>query len=704
MKIPHRCTALLVALTFHGAASIACGPWFPRRYLEKGGAELLQSPEFFAEYELKLLARDYPVPFKAVNDEFPMKATGERDVSDYDAAIKDGSIRPRDVEAARAAHRRMRNVLREISALEPDDAAAVPDDMFEDAKKASFPSEFADYHEGAIEYGRTRHAAARAVWERLLARPRAERRYRSVNAAFMIGMLAVVDDLDDAPKWLAMARELARKGFRDSCGLAAATYSWESQWHDSRGDLREAAENALRSISAGYPTRHCLEPKDNSPKELAKFAADPLLRRITTSLLLANHTSGFSDPDPNKNAYGLWLNAIEAADVRNFAGAEQVGWMCYDKADYSGAKRWLARAPAQSPESLRLAGKLAARDGKRDEALMFLAKAARLTAQDREAKLAVTELNPDKYLPPVQIAGEHGLAAINAAKFSEALSAFTEGGHDADASYVAERLLTLRELQSFVHRQKWDESWWLKGNPETDDTPRDAAQQAAGLRWLLARRLARAGHFTEARSYFPPAYRPALDAYTKGIATGENRKLPDDARAMGFWRAALEARYNGIELFGTETGPDWFLRGGEFDEGDIALQRTSGTPFRTRDDGIIQPLPAMLRALDVERRRLTTSELMCNKRFHYRYQAADIAWRAAQLLPDNDPRLAEMLDLAGRWNAPRDPEAADRFYQALESRCAETDIGQRATKQRWFVDIATYTIPREAVAVPKKSE
>src|SRR5258708_123584 len=108
MKHPRRLTALLVALILHGSPGTACGPWFPKRYLENGGRELLQTPEFFAEYELKLLAREYPVPLKAVRDRFPEKATRDRDSSDYEAALKDGSIRPPDVDAARAAHRRMR--------------------------------------------------------------------------------------------------------------------------------------------------------------------------------------------------------------------------------------------------------------------------------------------------------------------------------------------------------------------------------------------------------------------------------------------------------------------------------------------------------------------------------------------------------------------------------------------------------------------
>ena len=85
----HTChlTTVLAILLLPGTDGSACGPWFPRRYLENGGKELLQTPQFFAELELKLLAREYPVPFAAVRDAHPVKSTGERDLQDFDAAL-----------------------------------------------------------------------------------------------------------------------------------------------------------------------------------------------------------------------------------------------------------------------------------------------------------------------------------------------------------------------------------------------------------------------------------------------------------------------------------------------------------------------------------------------------------------------------------------------------------------------------------------
>ncbi len=72
------------------------------------------------------------------------------------------------------------------------------------------------------------------------------------------------------------------------------------------------------------------------------------------------------------------------------------------------------------------------------------------------------------------------------------------------------------------------------------------------------------------------------------------------------------------------------------------------------------------------------------KRFHYRYDAADLAWEAGKSLPANHPLLAPLYGTAGNWLAPSDPQAADRFYQAIVRRCKDTPLGKAAEEKRWF--------------------
>ena len=672
----------LVAASFlfgAGQPSYATGGWYHRQVLANGGKSLLAAPEFFSEIELKLLAREFPSPFKAVRFEHPQQRNAELDIEEFDAAIKDGSIHPPDADAARAAHKRMRGVLGQLAGLTAAEGQALPDDVLDDVRKHVFPSEFADYHEGCIAYAKGDHVAARAVWERLLARPEKERRYRSVSAAFMIGVLASVDNLDDAPHWLEKAREFAQKGFPDSTGLAAASYYWEANWHHQRGDLHNAAVASLRAISTGYATKTCVEPENDTPEELAKFATDPLLRRIQTSLLLSQYGVGNTNATQPDSILARWLAALEAAKVKDFVGAERVAWMCYSMGDFPAATRWLARASSTTPESLWLAGKMAARDGRKEDSYRAMSAATRLLAGRKEPELEVTNTEYDNETPQQVLHGDQGVVALGAAEFRMAFDAFLRGGHWVDAAYVAERLMTVSELQAIVAKRPWQAAW---DAIQTEDFQGD--RQTRSLRWLLARRLARLGRFAEARPFFPAESRAWLDTYTQALAEAKRPTLSREAKALAYWKAALEMRYDGIELFGTETAPDWFAYGGDNEDDDPAAFRTGRTE---------KPVPAVLQAGAAERQRLQKSIITPDKRFHYRYRAGDLAWQAARLLPDNDQRLAEILDLAGRWLAPRDAEAAERFYQALEKRCAATEIGKRATAKRWFVDIPHYTIP-----------
>lgn len=714
----HRgCALLTLAALFSSTVSPApaCGPWLPTQYLAQGGMSLLETPRFFFEIELKLLARDYPTPFRAVREEFPQQRTQERDAEDFDAAIAAGAIHPKDADVARLAHRRLREAIRQYADLTPAERAGLPADVLELARRNVFPSEFADYHEGLLAYSTGDHQRARVVWERLLARPEHERRYRSVQAAFMIGALGVVEDWDDTPEWFARVRDMARHGLPDEAGLAAASYIRESWWYEGRGDLRRAAECALRSIASGYPTKSFLAPKDNSPEELARFAADPLLRKIHTSRLLAWRTNIYNEGDEaQREQMEAWLRALETANVREFAGAERVAWLCYASAEYGRARRWLARAPKNSPRALWLAGKLAARDGKRAESLRAFSAATRLLAGVPEPTLEVTNTAYDENTPDERMAADHAIVAIGAGEFRTALDAFLRGGHWVDAAYVAERLLTTDELKKSIATRPWKDAWAetealaqsAENESEKERSERATRSETANLRWLLARRLGREGRVREARSFFPPAWRPALDRYARGLADGSKRHLPADKRASGLWEAALEARHHGIELLGTEAAPDWFAYGGDFEEHDPAAYRTGRTAVREdqySNDGKTIPLPAVLKASTSEVRRLDASEPAPDKRFHYRYRAAALAWSATRLLPDNDVRTVTMLNIAGRWLAGRDPDAADRFYQAIEGRCGSTEIGQRATARRWFVTIAEPVIKEHPEAVDESA-
>ena len=128
-----------------------------------------------------------------------------------------------------------------------------------------------------------------------------------------------------------------------------------------------------------------------------------------------------------------------------------------------------------------------------------------------------------------------------------------------------------------------------------------------------------------------------------------------------------------MELFGTEMEPDWAIYGGNYD---------FGFTWQNRDTNEFQAKINLAGADEIA--RASSRQVDPEKRFHYRWQAAALAWEAAQLMPDNSDDTARVLCTAGTWLKDRDPQAADKFYKALVRRCRKTAIGNQADKMRWF--------------------
>ena len=124
-----------------------------------------------------------------------------------------------------------------------------------------------------------------------------------------------------------------------------------------------------------------------------------------------------------------------------------------------------------------------------------------------------------------------------------------------------------------------------------------------------------------------------------------------------------------MELIGTEVGPDWAIYEGTYEV---------GVGFQTRTNTTVLP-PSQ-----DELERIRSHSANPEKRFHYRYQAAELAWKAAGLMPNNNETTANVLYTAGSWLKYADPQAADLFYKALVNRCRKTPLGDLADRKRWF--------------------
>jgi len=698
-------------------------------YLDQGGKNVNASPEFYWELEAKRLAKGLAPGEKLITapasnrqaetedaaDDSRSLMTTDVDVKDFAAALQDGRIKPENPEKATDLHKAARALLTKVDAKTTD---TLPEE---------FASEFADYHRGALAYRLKDWDKARKAWEELLSRPAGERHYRTVWAAFMLGKVALKTGSAEAVQWFQRTRDLAREGFADSLGMAADSYGWEgrSEWKQNHPDkaaklfliqLALGDESAIVSLKALIPDREPIEGMLNYGPEseerqgwsaeqkkadeqktlfdLKTAAKDPLLRRLVTAHILATESSAALSEEeswaetPRVSRCSRWLSVIKEAHLDQFEDAEYLGWVAYTNGKYQDAAHWLDLAKSDTPAACWLRAKLQRRAGKLEDAAHSMAKAwqSMQPIETYTGWAGVSGQGEDEvhreggsWSFVESASGDLGALDLERATFTPAIDVLRKGGLFDDMAFVAERVLTADELKAYV-----DQLPVQSGTP--DSTDKDSTGK---LRYLLGRRLVREDRYAEAAHYLAAPYDRVLDEYVKALKGGADEKRPRLERARAWFTAAWIARYDGMEIMGTEGFPDGFSFGGDFELPDLAKQRQSGVYQITQyKDGKEKTTtaPIVVKTTKPELQRLTKNKISPDVRFHYRVIAGALAMRAAGFLEDNSAELADVVNTAGLWVKDRDEKTGDRYYQVLEKRCAQTEIGRAAIAKHWFVD------------------
>jgi hypothetical protein len=579
------------------------------------------------------------------------------------------------------------------------------------------PREFADYFEGVIAWQkRAGGYSGHASWEQLLELSPAERHYKSTWAAFMLGKYHVEvlaktadDELDrevrqseenEAVKYFEQVRTLATNGFADSLGLATASLGEEARIFLRDNDYERAIELYLEQFAAGdrsaldslrFSVERAIAESNSTPAQLKPLALNPRTRRVVTAYLISKKpysdvSEAVGNPDAKQffDRTTAWLESVESADVKDVESASQLALAAYQAGNMDAAQRWINRA-GDEPVAQWLQAKLFMRAGKISGAAKLLAKLSREFPQQPPGTNASASFSQSLYVTiesvwdysiPIgrQAFGELGVLRLARREYAESLDALLRSGYWLDAAYVAERVLTTEELKNYVDRN-WPA---ITGKDETEiksDFPSEPPfKPREEIRWLLARRMARETGGDEARNYFPANYSGDYEILNVELQAGRDENLPPAVRAKNLFAAAVMTRTNGMELFGTELEPDWAITGGDYDLGSgfwesRATNVTLAKIYLVGNDEIMR---SSSRNVDPE------------KRFHYRWQAAELAWEAAALLPDNSDETARMLCTGGSWIKRLDPQSADKFYKALVRRCRKTAIGKQADQMRWF--------------------
>jgi hypothetical protein len=526
--------------------------------------------------------------------------------------------------------------------------------------------------------------AARAAWEKLLARPESERRQRSTWAAFMLGKATAEKEPAAAVRWFERTRELAGKGFPDPLGLAQASLGWQARAEVNRHQPEQALPLYLQQEEAGDPTaltsiqRTCARVLAE-PAALQKVARSAEARPVFTAWTLSVWTRDDYDGPLDAKGARKWLSALRAAGITKTDGADRLAWAAYRAGDFSAADAWLKQAPANAPMRKWIRAKLLLRAGKVAEAEPLLAQAAAMlpTAPSPDHELwSAYESNVQPALRP-RANGELGAIRLARGGYESALDVLLRGGYWTDAAYIAERVLTVDELRAYVDKT-WPADLAARYKPaepgngwELTDAglaPPPDERAAHDVRYLLGRRLVQAGHYVEARAYLPEPQRAPLDGLQQSLATGNEAARPVPERAKSLFRAACLTRHQGMDLLGTELEPDWHLWDGSYEPDSFAVARADAKTHKH------------LGPSKDESARVAHSSVNPAKRFHYRYQGADLARSAASLLPDGTDQKAGILATAGTWLKVRDPRAAQPFYEAILSCCGDTEIGRKAKR------------------------
>lgn len=674
------------ALLFAAVSLPACGPDFPNRYFDLSEAEILSAPEGYFAAEIAHLAAERKPEFQMVYgraDETP-DAPFAAEGAEVERALRE---RGTAAAKARAIGEQFTRVRRELA-----NAVEHGSDPAKIALPADLPAEFHHYLLGAIAWHRGDATKAEQEWRTVLALPEAERKFRSVWAAYMLGRAAegraeTAGETEagraaaaEAATHFQFARSLASKGFHDSTGLAAESYGREARAEMMSGNFpralnlyldHSAAGSSSATVSLRWAAFQLLEKPFT--EEVVRDAAT---RRVLVAMIVSRiGASAWSSSDLPFDKWAEDLaTACEKAGVNDAPEADRLAWLAYEGGKFELAERWVALAPDTAPHAAWIRAKLALRAGD----LATGAKQLRTALDQKDL--------PDEQHGRLSAELARVLLALN--DYPASLRTWLEGGHWQDAAFVAEHILTPEELRAFVDREAPDPaaaqtSYGTGLRTRFGDEVAEAKRMAelnearaglnGSLRGLLGRRLARLNQYDAASAYLRAEDRPHLAEYVAEMKLGFDSAKSADVRGAAYWRAAQAMHDNGMELFGTELEPDWNIWGGYFDSGSSIDDHLTST----------RPRGKLLAPTTDEMARLEKSRSP-KQRFHYRYRAAEIAGWAASLMPNDSEEAAHILYTAGGWLKARDPQAANPFYQLLVIRCGNTPLGRAAAARHWF--------------------
>lgn len=495
------------------------------------------------------------------------------------------------------------------------------------------------YTAGAVAFHARQLDYAARQFTAVTALPEPARASRALWAEFMLGRVAALrDDRAAAIRHFTAVREsVANRQTPDPLGLALASFGEEAQMYWQARELKPAvtlyAQQAAYGAGSGLASLIVVAGETLKDDTLLDQAVrEPLVRKL---LLLYLSARGEDAARVTRLA-----SALERANITDVTGLGLLATASYSAGEFALAARLAAREP-EGAAAAWVRAKLALREGNAGAARTEYAKA--LTAARKQPAAEGVDA--------ARLAAEAGLQLTNSGEYTQALDLFLDAVDPADnymgstdywtdAAYLAERVLTLDELQRFVDRRapkpvkfekKADEEWTTGPAP-------------LRLRMLLARRLMRAGRYDDAARYFDDAQvREFAAAYAAALQRAQSWWRLPVSRAEAWLAAGRLARKSGMEILGYELAPDYAVYVGNYEwPADEETQRDAPAAETKLAKASASPRPA---------------------RFHYRLTAADHAQQAASLVPARSAAFGAILCEAASWTIDKHPDTAKALYK-----------------------------------------
>jgi len=696
------------------AAVWACGPDFPSQLLDHREATLKATPQNSFAFEAAALL--------PATDKLPAEAEAPK-ADDAATVAKSLGLTPeqwQQIESLRQLQ--SGSEVYEKSTGLPEDlrlyaAGAADYEIAQMACEGSDEGEAAPAPADAHCVVSTGPDMDRAVasFEKVLALPPGQAKLRSVWAAYMLGRIhaerardqagdaaAFKRERDAAAKAFQLARTRALDGGSDTQALALSSFGEEARLHlyvsgkpcgwneiagpDNDCGLHLAPDDLKRAITlyaaqAGHGSGGAVqslailaETALRDDQLAAALVDHPVSQRLLVAYALARMDDVVSEAadgkattrKPHPSLVAL-VAAIEQRGLDHVEGADRLAALAYRVGRYDLAAKLIDKAPG--PLSSWVRAKLALQKGDLAAAAASYAEAAKAFPKADDPKASMEPENTHL------LVGEQGVLALARGEYVEAMGRLydaanavggsgnvffpddeTSGiGFGNDVSYLAERVLTVDELKSFVDAR-------VPATPAPAPAKGGSAEPAPygfgtpladNLRWLLARRLMRVGRYDEAQAYFPVSgdqrfgkedLRAEARAFAQAVRDAD-KAWTDIGKAEARYAAAAIQREHGLELFGYEQGPDYQDEGGGYQGGSGHSADDLKQTFVT----------------DGERQRFAESAAKPERRFHYRYLAADRAASAADLLPPRSQAFAAVLCKATGWMLEGPPDYEDQY-------------------------------------------